>query len=97
VFFLKGLFVNGSSVRWAGVFVRGGKFQLSDDVLGAFDRGSVQQFSAMLLKIKYLVVRQRVLLFSANANNTANAGFGYSNTNYMPSSAGSTVSSQLCE
>jgi hypothetical protein len=36
------------------------------------------------------------VLFGGNANNSANAGFAYANTNNTPSLTNTNVSSQLC-
>ena len=36
------------------------------------------------------------VIFSGNANNSANAGLAYSNTNNTPSNTNANISSQLC-
>jgi hypothetical protein len=36
------------------------------------------------------------VLFGGNANNSANAGFVYANTNNVPSNTNTNISSQLC-
>ena len=43
-----------------------------------------------------MVVRCRGVLFSGNANNGANAGFVYANTNNTPTNANANIGSQLC-
>lgn len=43
-----------------------------------------------------MVVRCRGVLFSGNANNGANAGFVYANTNNTASNANANIGSQLC-
>lgn len=43
-----------------------------------------------------MVVCFEGVLFSGNANNSANAGFAYANTNNSPSNANANISSQLC-
>jgi len=42
------------------------------------------------------VVRCRGVLFSGNANNGANAGFVYANTNNAPSNTNANIGSQQC-
>lgn len=42
------------------------------------------------------VVRCRGVLFSGNANNGANAGFVYANTNNTPSNTNANIGSQQC-
>lgn len=41
-------------------------------------------------------VHQGGVLFSGNANNGANAGFVYANTNNSPSNTNANIGSQLC-
>lgn len=45
-----------------------------------------------MIKVGY----SRGVLFSGNANNGANAGFSYANSNNVPSMTNANVSSQLC-
>ncbi len=47
-------------------------------------------------KRKMKVGRSCGVLFSGNANNGANAGFAYANSNYTPSNTNANIGSHLC-
>ena len=47
-------------------------------------------------KMKQQVGRPRGVLFSGNANNGANAGFVYANSNNTPSNTNANIGSHLC-
>lgn len=47
-------------------------------------------------KKEIMVVRCRGVLFGGHANNGANAGFVYANTNNTPTNANANIGSQLC-
>lgn len=46
--------------------------------------------------MKYKVGHSCGVLFSGNANNGANAGFAYANSNYTPSNTNANIGSHLC-
>lgn len=46
--------------------------------------------------MKYKVGHSRGVLFSGNANNGANAGLAYANSNNTPSNTNANIGSHLC-
>ena len=50
----------------------------------------------VLFRVKIKAVYPWGVLFGGNANNSANAGFSYANTNNTASNTNANVSSQLC-